>query len=403
MPKVLDSPFFGASISDNLLETQDGFLVCLNVPVARTGTQDYIGSEINKAWGEKIVKAYRLEEDVFHPDTIASFNGKPVTDDHPSVYPVAPENYTIYAKGHAQNARREGNDIVVDLVITDPVLIQKIKSGLKRQVSVGYDCQWVKYKNTVKQTNIRANHIAVVTAGRAGPKYAIKDELPKIQKKGAIMNKKQALAKMFAAFAKDESTTPEELEQVMQYVTDAEPEKKPSEAGLFKKFLAAFDAKAKDEDEEEKKVDDEDKEEKESKEKALDARLEKIEGTLDTLVKALDKAKDEDEEEKVAKDEDETEKAEDEETEEEKKEAKDQALKALMTELKPALATLDSKAQKVVKDALSKALGRETSNVFAEIKKIVASHSPAKDNAPKDLSEIGKKIRDTYNPHYKKA
>lgn len=215
------------------------------------------------------------------------------------------------------------------------------------------------------------------------------------------MNKKQALAKMFAAFAKDAS--PEEVEQVLEFVTDAEPEKKPSEAGLFKKFLAAFDAKAKDEDEEEKKAEDEDKEEKEAEYKALDARLGKIESTLDTLVKALDKAKDEDKEEKVSEYEDETEKAEDEETEEEKKEAKDQAFKALMTELKPALATLDSKAQKVVKDALSKALGRETSNVFAEIKKIVASHSPAKDNAPKDLSEIGKKIRDTYNPHYKKA
>lgn len=414
MPKVLDAPFYGASISDNLMETQDGFLVCLNVPVARTGKQTYMGSEIGGGKvADKVYTAHRLEEDVFHPDTIASFNGKPVTDDHPTIYPVAPENYQIYAKGHAQNARRVGNNIVVDLVITDPVLISKIKGNVKRQVSVGYNCEWPDYKGGVRQINIRANHIAVVATGRAGPSYAIKDELPKNINRRKIVNKKQALSRMFAAFAKDAS--PEEIEQVMQYVNDTEPEK-PSEAGLFKKFLAAFDSKAKDEDE---KKDDED-EKSEAKDKALDERFNKLEAALDALTKALDKkAKDEDEKEDIelaekllenekaeAKDEDETEKmAEDEDAEEEKKAAKDaQALMTFINELKPTIASMPDRQQKAVKDALNKALGKTPSGTFAAIKKAAASHAPsAKDSSPKDPASIGKAIAAKHNPHYKQA
>ena len=38
--------YYGYTISPNQLETGEGFLICRNVPIARTGDQDYLGAEI---------------------------------------------------------------------------------------------------------------------------------------------------------------------------------------------------------------------------------------------------------------------------------------------------------------------------------------------------------------------
>ena len=40
--------YYGYTISPNQLETGEGFLICRNVPIARTGTQDYLGTEVGK-------------------------------------------------------------------------------------------------------------------------------------------------------------------------------------------------------------------------------------------------------------------------------------------------------------------------------------------------------------------
>lgn len=341
-----DMPFLAEfRISENISETKEGYLLCQGVPIARTGTQIYLGSELGLL--EKFndqVTVYRLPEDVFEETALRSIEGKAVTDDHPQE-PVTISNHSMFGKGHAQNVRQDGNFVVVDLVITDPVLIQKVKAG-KRQVSCGYECGYEPHKDGFKQVGIRINHIAVVDRGRAGPKVRIKDSIS--EKKGApkIMNKKQAMAKMLAAFAKDAS--PEELEQVMAFVNDAEPapvkEDKPSDAGLLKKFLSLM---AKDE---------ESKEEKESKD------------------------------------------------EEEKKEANDAAILAIINDLKPVMATLPRKQRQAVKDALSKRVKKSDSgNAYAAIKKAAVAHSKkTHDSAPQDLAAIGKNIAASRNPHYQK-
>ena len=53
------------------------------------------------------VPVYRPEEEVFSPACMASFEGKPVTEDHPDLPEgVSAENIREYQKGHAQNIRR---------------------------------------------------------------------------------------------------------------------------------------------------------------------------------------------------------------------------------------------------------------------------------------------------------
>ena len=77
--------YYGSKISDNLTKTPEGFLICHNVPIARTGQQLYLGSEtpFKELPSNDTVKIVRHPEEVFSKATLASFEGKPVTDDHP--------------------------------------------------------------------------------------------------------------------------------------------------------------------------------------------------------------------------------------------------------------------------------------------------------------------------------
>lgn len=223
--------FYGAKLSPHITETPEGFLVCLGVPICRTGKQQYLPREIGEK-GDGLVDVYRKEEEVFKPAAMASFEGKPVTDDHPSKE-VDPHNYGNYMKGVVQNVRRgqgeEADNVVCDLVIYDAGLINKIKHG-KREVSCGYDCKYVDNGDgTYHQADIIGNHVAVVDNGRAGKSVSIKDSKPEGGRRR--MAKKSIFARMFEAFAKD--AEPEEVLEAAKAVDKAcgkdeepEPEKK---------------------------------------------------------------------------------------------------------------------------------------------------------------------------------
>lgn len=195
--------FYGAKLSPHMTESPEGFLICLGVPICRTGKQQYLPREIGEE-GDGLVDVYREEDEVFKPSAMASFEGKPVTDDHPSKE-VDPNNYSSHMKGVVQNVRRgqgeESDNVVCDLVIYDAGLINKIKHG-KREVSCGYDCKYVDNGNgTYHQADIIGNHVAVVDNGRAGKSVSIKDSKPEGGRRR--MAKKSIFARMFEAFAKD--------------------------------------------------------------------------------------------------------------------------------------------------------------------------------------------------------
>lgn len=189
-------------ISENITETPEGFLVCRGVPLTRTGALVYSEDETHlKGDARGLVTMYRTPEEVFHADTIASFEGKPVTIDHPDVN-VDPSNWAKLAKGVTQNVRRgEGDDsdkLVADLLITDADTIALVKNGL-REVSCGYEAE---YTQTVDgegvQTGIIGNHVALVERGRAGPTCAIHDH----ERGRSEMSKlKELQAKMARLFA----------------------------------------------------------------------------------------------------------------------------------------------------------------------------------------------------------
>ena len=178
--------YYGSKISDNITELSDGCLLCSNVPVARTGTYQYLREELGLD-GPGIVDVYRTEDEVFNDTAIASFEGKAFTDTHPSV-DVTADNFSVYGKGDIHNVHRGKGDmdqmLVADIIVRDPVVIDEIKSGAKREISAGYDCEYVERDGKIYQTNIRGNHVALVQAGRAGSKVRIYDN------KEAIINEK---------------------------------------------------------------------------------------------------------------------------------------------------------------------------------------------------------------------
>lgn len=206
--------YYGSRFSPNMTKTPEGFLICHNVPIARTGWYEYLASELGIG-GNEIVKVYRSPEEVFSKSAIASFEGKPVTDEHPPDL-LTPETVNIFVKGTTQNVRQDTKEtdlLIGDLVIYDSVLINEINQG-KREVSCGYECT---YKDngdgTYSQVGICGNHVAVVEAGRAGDRVAIKDS--KIQKeKGEKKNmaKKKVTKSILQAIG------------LKHYLADAEPE-----------------------------------------------------------------------------------------------------------------------------------------------------------------------------------
>ena len=228
--------FYGARLSPHMTESPEGFLICQSVPICRTGTQQYLPREIGEK-GDGLVDVYRKDSEVFKPAAMASFEGKPVTDDHPPKE-VTPANYGNYIKGVVQNVRRgkgdDADNVVCDLVIYDAGLINKIKHG-KREISCGYDCKYIDNGDgTYTQADIIGNHVAVVDNGRAGKEVSIKDSKPKGGKRR--MAKRSIFERMFASFAKD--AEPDELREAAKAIDAAEgtecaPEKEAKDTRTY--------------------------------------------------------------------------------------------------------------------------------------------------------------------------
>ncbi|MBQ6507282.1 MAG: DUF2213 domain-containing protein [Clostridia bacterium] len=223
--------YFGTRLSENISRREpEGYLICLNVPVARTGTQEYLPSELGMpGMDDRMIPVERTAEEVFSPACMASFEGMPVTDDHPAAAEgVTAENIRYLQKGHALNIRRgpppEDDLLMADLIITDPKLIGEILDG-KREISCGYNYVLSEEEGKYYQREIRGNHVAVVDAGRAGPRVSIKDSETKtksIEGRTNMNRKNKVFARMMARMAKDGDT--EALEEVIAEIMGEEPE-----------------------------------------------------------------------------------------------------------------------------------------------------------------------------------
>ena len=202
--------------------TPEGYLLCRDVPVARIGTLMYGDGEVPvTADNTGLILIQRGEEDLFDPKTMARFEGKAVTNDHPEDW-VNPSNWKELAVGTAHSVRRgegaEADFLIADLLITDQDAIDAVM-GEKVEISLGYDADYVEISpGKGVQRNIFGNHVALVDKGRCGSRCSIGDSFMSDKTK----KKKISFADRIRNLAKTKDA--EEAEKLAKAVEDEELE-----------------------------------------------------------------------------------------------------------------------------------------------------------------------------------
>ncbi len=173
---------------DAVLRIDDGkiskFRIDHNGTLVVTGALTRTGVFSYKHTDGSITRELRLPEDVYAPESVASFIQLPITDDHPSVGRVSPDNARRLSVGNTGDTiLRDGKFMMSELFIRDAAAIAKVigeDQTPKRELSCGYTAEVVKEEGEYegerydhRQTNIRGNHIALVRTGRAGPEVRL--------------------------------------------------------------------------------------------------------------------------------------------------------------------------------------------------------------------------------------
>lgn len=158
------------------IESAAGFL---RIParLTRVGVFSYVNSD------GSVTKEFRPPDEVFSKDSLDSLRMVPVTRGHPidgkGVYPARAR---AVARGSVGDKIDHDEQFVeATLGVFDADLIAAIKRGDEREVSCGYlrvfdptpgVYQGETYDGVQRQ--IRYNHVAIVTKGRAGPDVALR-------------------------------------------------------------------------------------------------------------------------------------------------------------------------------------------------------------------------------------
>ena len=149
-------------------KTPEGYLLCRDVPISRVGSFEYSAAEVGLPNIGRAVQVWRPEEQIFNPETIASFEDKPVVIGHARF--ADPDNWREIAVGTTQNVRRGEGDksdfLLADLLLTDRKAIEAVESGDLKEVSCGYDADTQETPQGIEQIGIVGNHVALVVSAR---------------------------------------------------------------------------------------------------------------------------------------------------------------------------------------------------------------------------------------------
>jgi hypothetical protein len=164
--------------------TDEGYLVAPG-NMARTGVQEYrayeLGLDADGMDPMKVIRLHRPAEEVFDPASMASFENKPITIEHPPVA-VTADNWRDLAAGEVHDVARSGDLMTGTLLIRAKDAIEAVQSG-KVQLSNGYNFELDMTSGSTAdgrdydgiQRNIRGNHVALVDSARCGSACRIAD------------------------------------------------------------------------------------------------------------------------------------------------------------------------------------------------------------------------------------
>lgn len=180
-------PIFDIHEIFDLKKTRDGFVVS-KARLARSGIQVYLAGDpgLGGAFSDRAptsqIRIYRPADEVFSPEAMESYAGLPITIEHRGGF-VTPDNAGSLIVGWVGDTiSRDGDLVAGNVRVVHKAGLDALDSG-KRELSVGYDCQIdVKAGKTPTgeaydgtMTQIRANHVALVSNGRCGPSCRVHD------------------------------------------------------------------------------------------------------------------------------------------------------------------------------------------------------------------------------------
>lgn len=191
--------------------TEEGYL--RDTPVlTSTGIFEYRNSD------GSIRRELRLPEDVFAPESLASYEAKPIIITHDAGL-VNKDNVHRFQIGTILTpGMKSGNDVRAEIVIHDTDEMKQ--SGLK-ELSLGYNLdleetsgEWKGMPYDAIQRNIRINHLALVREARAGEQARLNiDSREGTKQKGDASMRKRVIKNTRRA---DSVLSPEELEKALK-------------------------------------------------------------------------------------------------------------------------------------------------------------------------------------------
>jgi len=196
--------------------TDEGYLI---VPAnfTRTGIFDYTASHG--------VKMLRPQDQVFNDDSMNTLVGKSVTVAHPSGE-VTQKNWRDLEVGQVLDVAKSDKFLAGKIIVKDSKTIGFINSAIKNKDSIELSCG---YDASIKdeagktdegeyqaiQEDIRYNHVAIVTRGRAGKEVKLLiDHLTTMEKKMKV--------KLFDAYIEIDDGDVKIIEDANQKLADAQ-------------------------------------------------------------------------------------------------------------------------------------------------------------------------------------
>lgn len=161
----------------------NNFLVAYDVPIAKTGIQQYTREELGDRNGpaSEFVNVYR-DPSVFENDELVqSFDGIPVVYCHPDNGRVDNLNFKDYVVGTVSGVYfRNGSLYAKKITIIDKQAIEDVLNKFTNELSIGFRGNVIRefgqhdgISYEYKENVIHANHLALCEKGKAGPFYAI--------------------------------------------------------------------------------------------------------------------------------------------------------------------------------------------------------------------------------------
>ena len=183
---------------------RNGFLHLEGTPISRVQVAPYLGKQIDASGKagldpKKIYGVYRSASELFRPEVMDSFNGMPFRVGHQMLgagegavkntkkvdnTPIDGAFFNV-RRGTDSDSVKSGDPkdyLFADIVIYTDRALRAIANGTT-ELSLGYRCAYVPKKGEWNgenydylQTNITANHLALVPHGRAGSSVCVQDE-----------------------------------------------------------------------------------------------------------------------------------------------------------------------------------------------------------------------------------